>query len=119
MKVSEYRSIGVQSIGDTDTKIHAVTADTSIPIGTSSCGGLPIRSYLHVVVIDQVDDFQVPGQEFAQHVDRPPLQGLGQNGVIGVSARLLGQLPCLQSKHKPCLVLFYKLSIFKIADEKI
>ena len=35
MKVSEYRSIGTQSIGDTGTKNHAGTTDTSIPIGTS------------------------------------------------------------------------------------
>ena len=37
MKVSEYRSIGTQSIGDTGTKNHAGTTDTSIPIGTSMC----------------------------------------------------------------------------------
>ena len=32
LKVSEYRSIGAISIGDTDTKNRADTTDTSIPI---------------------------------------------------------------------------------------
>ena len=32
MKYRKYRSIGCQSIGDTDTKNRADTADTSIPL---------------------------------------------------------------------------------------
>ena len=51
MKVSEYRSIGTQSIGDPGTKNHAGTTDTSIPIGTSTQQYLPSKSVVGGVMI--------------------------------------------------------------------
>ena len=34
--------------------------------------------------VDLVDDLQVPGQEGLEQLDRPLLQGLGQERVVGV-----------------------------------
>ena len=52
-------------------------------------------SHLHEVVVDQVDDLQVPGQDSAEHVGRPALEGLGQDGVVGVSAAPSSDVPGL------------------------
>jgi len=53
-------------------------------------------NYLHEVVVDQVDDLQMPGQDVAQHVGWPTLKGLRQDGVVGVGAAASRDVPSLQ-----------------------
>ena len=54
-------------------------------------------TYLHEVVIDQIDDLQVPGQDAAKHICRPALKSLWQDGVVGVSAAAIGDVPGLRN----------------------
>ena len=54
-----------------------------------------LDSDLHEVVVDQVDDFQMSWQNSANHISRPPLQGLGQDRVVGVSTATLCDVPSL------------------------
>ena len=52
----------------------------------------------HVVeeaAVDLVDDLEMPGQADLEEGDRPGLQGLGQQGMIGVGERPDGQVPRL------------------------
>ena len=59
-----------------------------------------ICSYVHEVVVDQVDDLQVPGQDGSDHLGGPALQGLGEDGVIGVRAAPAGDVPGLWKDNK-------------------
>ena len=45
--------------------------------------------------VDLVDDLQVPGEYAFEHAHRPALQGLGEEGVVGVSKGVNTHLPCL------------------------
>lgn len=57
---------------------------------------IPRPLLLHLLQVQQVyvvDDLQVPGQDRLQHGNRPPLQGLRKNGVVGVRARLHRYFP--------------------------
>ena len=52
----------------------------------------------HVVqepAVDLVDDLQVPREQGLEQLDRPLLQGLGQQRVVGVGERADGQVPRL------------------------
>ena len=55
-----------------------------------------LRHVLHVMMIDQVDDLHVPWQHVLQHGAAPALQGLWQNGVVGVGAAFARHIPSLQ-----------------------
>ena len=48
---------------------------------------------LQEIAVDLVDDLQVPRQEPLEERDRPGLQRLGQQRVIGVAARVANDLP--------------------------
>ena len=60
----------------------------------SSPGEL-VDDLLEELLVDPVDDLQVPRQEASEQVDRPDLQSLGQQGVAGVGEALLGDGPRL------------------------
>jgi hypothetical protein len=48
-------------------------------------------------VVDQVDDFQVPRQDPAQHVGGPALEGLRQDRVVRVGAAPGRDVPGLRA----------------------
>ena len=50
---------------------------------------------LHVEVVDLVDDLKMAREEVLHQVHRPSLEGLRQDGVVGVGAHLLGDVPGL------------------------
>ena len=58
-----------------------------------------------MMVIDQVDDLQVPWQQTLHHVGSPSFQSLRENGVVGVRIASIGNLPCLKKKHKALILL--------------
>lgn len=41
-------------------------------------------AHLEVTGVDLIYDLQVARQNVLQHLDRPALQGLGEEGVVGV-----------------------------------
>ncbi len=45
--------------------------------------------------VDLVDDLQMSGQYFLEHGHGPPLQGLRQQGVVGVGKGLGAHVPGL------------------------
>ena len=49
--------------------------------------------------VDLVNDLQVPRQDPLDHGDRPALQGLGEQGVVGVGKRLGAYVPRLFPAH--------------------
>ena len=49
-------------------------------------------------MIDEVDDFQMSWEKILQHFRGPTLQSLWEDGVVGVGARGLGDLPGLKRK---------------------
>ncbi|MNS84266.1 hypothetical protein D3C72_1180840 [compost metagenome] len=49
--------------------------------------------------IDQVDDLHVPRQHALHQADRPGFQGLGQQGVVGISQGVDGQVPSGIPRH--------------------
>ena len=53
-----------------------------------------------MVVVDEEDYLKVAGQDVANHVDGPALEGLGQDSVVGVGAALLGDLESLKGKKE-------------------
>ena len=50
-------------------------------------------------MVDGVDDLQVTRQDPPDHVSRPTLQRLGQDGVVRVGAALRRDLPSLENKN--------------------
>ena len=50
---------------------------------------------LQELVVDPVDDLQMPRQQPAEHLDRPDLERLGQQSVAGVGEALAGDVPGL------------------------
>ena len=56
--------------------------------------------YLHVVVVDEEDYLKVAGQDVANHVDRPALEGLRQDSVVGVGAAFLSDLESLKGEKE-------------------
>ena len=52
---------------------------------------------LHKVVIDGVDDFEMTRQNSLEHVSRPPLQSLGQDGVVRIGAAFRSNFPGLEN----------------------
>ena len=54
-----------------------------------------LTRYLHKVVIDEVDDLHVPGQDFLEHVSVPTFQGLRENRVVRVSTAPSRDVPSL------------------------
>ena len=48
-------------------------------------------------MVDQIDDLQVPGQDSAEHICRPALKSLWQDGVVGVGAAAIGDVPGLRN----------------------
>lgn len=53
--------------------------------------------YLQVPPVDLVDDVQVTGQQVFEEVDGPALQGLRQDGVIGVGTGADHDVPGLDA----------------------
>lgn len=51
--------------------------------------------YVKVVLVDLVDDLQVPWQQGLQQLHRPALQSLRQHSVVGVGKGSSGQVPGL------------------------
>lgn len=58
------------------------------------------RPHIQVGLVDLVDDLQVSGQQLLQQLHRPALQSLGQDRVVGVGKRALGQVPGLQRTNQ-------------------
>lgn len=56
--------------------------------------------YLQVSPVDLIDDVQVTRQQGFEEVDGPALQGLGQDGVIGVGAGTHHNVPGLDTKDE-------------------
>lgn len=54
-----------------------------------------LRHILKMVVVDLIDDLQMPGQDVLEHGGRPALKGLRQDRVIGVGTDARGQAPGL------------------------
>ena len=52
--------------------------------------------------VDQVDDLQMPGQQAFHQRHRPGLQGLRQQGVVGIGGGRHGQA-CLLYTSKGCI----------------
>ena len=59
--------------------------DNAHPLHPVDVERIPGSDLPHEAGVDLEDDLQVPGQQPAQHVDRPFFQGLGQDGVVGVA----------------------------------
>lgn len=60
----------------------------------------PQGTYVEVGLVDLVDDLQVSGQQRLQQLHRPTLQGLGEDGVVGVGEGAPGEIPGLQSREE-------------------
>lgn len=60
-------------------------------------------------LVDLVDDLQVSGQQFLQQLHRPALQGLREDGVVGVGKRAPGEVPGLRRRRDK---LSFKCRIF-------
>lgn len=52
--------------------------------------------YVEVVLVDLVDDLQVPGQQGLQQLHGPALQSLRQHRVVGVGEGAPRQVPGLR-----------------------
>ncbi len=59
----------------------------------------PLGDLLQELLVDPVDDLQVPRQQPTEQIDRPDLEGLRQQGVAGVREALLGDGPGLVPLH--------------------
>jgi len=55
-----------------------------------------MNEYLHEVVVDEVDDLQMSGQNLLKHVSWPAFQSLWKDGVIGVGAATGSDVPGLE-----------------------
>ena len=69
--------------------------DDAHPLEPVEVAGEPGRHLAQEAAVDFVDDLQVPRQEPLEHADRPALQRLGQQRVVGVAGGVDGQLPGL------------------------
>ena len=76
------RALGV--LGDDR---HAAHAQLVVRVGLAQLG--------HELLVDPVDDLEVPRQQLAQELHRPDLEGLGQQGVARVREALLRDGPGL------------------------
>ena len=63
----------------------SVLADDRHPAQQVAVTGESGRHLDEEFLIDLVDDLGVPGQRFGEHLQRPRLQRLGQQGVVGVA----------------------------------
>ncbi len=61
--------------------------------------GIAAAHPVQEAAIDLVDDFQLPGNERLEQVDRPLLQRLRKQGVIGIGQRALRDAPGLVPGH--------------------
>ena len=50
-------------------------------------------------MIDEIDDLHMPWQDVSNHLSGPPLKSLWQDGVVGVSTALVGDVPGLKKKE--------------------
>lgn len=68
------------------------------------------RIYLEMTVIDHVNDLEMAWQDRAQHRDCPPLQRLGQHGVVRVRASSHNYVPSLknQNSHLDVVSILYE-----------
>jgi hypothetical protein len=57
-------------------------------------GRVALAHLVEEAAVHLVDDLEVPGQSDFEQSDRPGLQRLGQQGMIGVGERPDGQVPC-------------------------
>ena len=58
-----------------------------------------IHADRHEIVIDEIDDLHMPWQNVSNHLSGPPLKSLWQDGVVGVSTALVGDVPGLKKKE--------------------
>ena len=47
-------------------------------------------------MIDEIDDLHMPWHDVSNHLSGPPLKSLRQDGVVGVSTALVGDVPGLK-----------------------
>ena len=59
-----------------------------------------LTRYLHKVVIDEVNDLHVPGQDFLKHISVPTFQSLWENRVVRVSTAPRCDVPSLSKRLK-------------------
>ncbi len=75
--------------------LAVVLADERHPRDPVLVAGEPRPHLVEEAVVDLVDDLQVPRQRLAEDAQRPGLQRLGQQRVVGVGEGLDGDLPRL------------------------
>lgn len=61
---------------------------------------------LQVAAVDLVDDFQVTGQQMSKQVNRPALQSLRKDRVIGVGTGADTDVPGLKSSRRKHTVMY-------------
>ena len=67
--------------------LGAVLTDDRHPSHAAVVAGEPGANLVEEAAVDLVDDFQVPRQELGKHGQRPRLQCLGQQRVVGIGHR--------------------------------
>lgn len=64
-----------------------------------------VQAYVQVSLVDLVDDEKMSRQQLLEQEDRPALQRLRENRVVGVGAGLTGDVPRLDThthlQHAP------------------
>ncbi len=81
--------------------LAAVLADQRHPADALLVAGEPGAHLVEEPPVDLVDDLEVAGQRLGEHLQRPLLQRLGQQGVVGVAERRHGDVPGLVPAQVP------------------
>lgn len=55
-------------------------------------------TYIQMLLIDLINDLQMPRKQFLQQLHRPALQGFREHSVVSVCKGLLGNLPRLRGR---------------------
>src|SRR5271163_1078665 len=75
--------------------LAAVLADQRHPADTVLVIGEPGAHLVEEPAVDLIDDLEVAGQRLGEHLQRPGLQRLGQQGVVGIAERRDRDVPGL------------------------
>ena len=81
--------------------LRAVLADQRHPPHPHLVAGEPGPHFVEEPAVDLVDDLEMAGEEPLEHGQRPGLQRLGQQGVVGVGEGLDGDVPGLVPGEVP------------------
>ena len=67
--------------------------DQAEPGGAPAVARVALAHLVQEPAVDLVDDLEVAGEDGAEHLDRPLLEGLGEEGVVRVGEGVPGDLP--------------------------